>query len=100
MNSTTGRISDMAGNGAEAAREAFANTRESLGEAGEAARKAAKATLKDAKAYGRENAGKAYDAAGDATRSISAYIQEKPVQAGLIALGGLLVASMLFRGRR
>jgi ElaB/YqjD/DUF883 family membrane-anchored ribosome-binding protein len=100
MNSTTGRISDLAGSGAEAARDTFASTRESLGEAGDAARKAAKATVKDATAYGRQNAGKAYDVAGDAARSISSYIQEKPLQAGLIALGGLLVAGMIFRGRR
>mgnify|MGYP001602848176 CR=1 FL=1 len=84
---------------ADAARDAFNTTRENLHEAGDAVRKAARAGAKEAAAYGREGADRAYATAQDVGRSLSAYIKEKPVHAALIGLGGLMLASMLFRRR-
>jgi len=83
----------------ESTRDAFNATRESMGEAGDAVRKAARTGAKEAAAYGREGADRAYAAAQDVGRSLSAYIKEKPVHAALIGLGGLMLASMLFRRR-
>jgi hypothetical protein len=92
-------MSNMAENGAEAARDAFSSSREHIGEATDAVRKAARTTAKEAAAYGRENADRAYGAAQDISRSLSHYVAQKPVQAGLIALGGLMLAGWLFRRR-
>jgi hypothetical protein len=99
MASITGKMSNMAEDGADAAREAFSSSREHIGEASDAVRKAARTTAKEAAAYGRENVGRAYGAAADLSRSMSRYVAEKPVQAGLIALGGLLLAGWLLRRR-
>lgn len=106
MSNTNGRIEQAADTARDAfnttrenARDAFNSTRESLGEASDAVRKAAKVGAKEAAAYGRENADRAYAAAQDVGRSVSAYIKEKPVHAALIGLGGLMLASMLFRRR-
>ncbi|HVZ01967.1 MAG TPA: hypothetical protein VHA35_20850 [Dongiaceae bacterium] len=93
--STNGRVEQAA----DAARDAFNTTRESFSEAGEAVRKAARVGAKEAAAYGRENADRAYAAAQDVGRSLAAYVKERPVQSALIGLGGLLLASMLFRRR-
>jgi ElaB/YqjD/DUF883 family membrane-anchored ribosome-binding protein len=93
--STNGRIEQAA----DVARDTFNTTREHLGEAGEAARKAARAGAKEAAAYGREGADRAYVAAQDVGRSVAAYVREKPVHAALIGVGGLMLASMLFRRR-
>jgi ElaB/YqjD/DUF883 family membrane-anchored ribosome-binding protein len=91
MTSVTGRVTDAMSDGAEAAKDAFAETREGMGHAREAMQKA--------KAVGRKNAAKAYEAAEGTARSVIEYINEKPVQAALIGIGGLLLASLLFRRR-
>ena len=103
---TNGRIEQVADTARDAfnttresAREALNTTRESLHETGDAVRKAARAGAKEAAAYGRENADRAYAAAQDVGRSVSAYIKEKPVHAALIGFGGLMLASLLFRRR-
>jgi len=92
---TNGRIEQAA----DTAREAFNTTRESFNEASDAVRKAAKVGAKEAAAYGREGADRAYVAAQDVGRSVAAYVKEKPVHAALIGLGGLMLASLLFRRR-
>ena len=92
---TNGRIEQAA----DAARDTFNTTRETFNEAGEAVRKAARVGAKEAAAYGREGADLAYGAAQDVGRSVAAYVREKPVHAALIGLGGLMLASMLFRRR-
>jgi ElaB/YqjD/DUF883 family membrane-anchored ribosome-binding protein len=104
--STNGKVEHAA----DAARDAYATTRDSFNEASKAARdgfnesseavrKAARVGAKEAAAYGRENADRVYATAQDVGRSVSEYIREKPVQAALIGLGGLVLASMLFRRR-
>jgi ElaB/YqjD/DUF883 family membrane-anchored ribosome-binding protein len=97
MSSTTtnGKVE----NAADAARDAFNTTRENFSEASDAVRKAARVGAKEAAAYGRENADRAYAAAQDVGNAVSAYVKEKPVQAVLIGLGGLIIANMLFRRR-
>jgi ElaB/YqjD/DUF883 family membrane-anchored ribosome-binding protein len=92
---TNGKIE----NAADAARDALNTTRDSFNDASDAVRKAARVGAKEAAAYGRENADRAYAAAQDVGRSVSAYVKEKPVQSVLIGLGGLVLASMLFRRR-
>jgi ribosomal protein L18 len=77
---TNGRIEQVA----DAARDSFNTTRE---------------TFNEAAAYGRESADRAYGAAQDVGRSVAAYVREKPVHAALIGLGGLMLASILFRRR-
>ena len=99
MTTSNGRIGAAAENAAETARDAFNATRESMGEAGDAVRKAARVGAKEAAAYGKEGADRAYAAAQDVGRSLSNYVREKPVHAALIGLGGLMLASMLFRRR-
>jgi ElaB/YqjD/DUF883 family membrane-anchored ribosome-binding protein len=84
---------------ADAARDAFNTTRESFGEASDAVRKAARVGAKEAVAYGKDGADRAYAAAQDLGASVSAYVRQKPVQAALIGIGGLVIASMLFRRR-
>jgi ribosomal protein L18 len=96
MSSTTnGRIEQAA----DTARDAFEATRESVSEARDAVRKAARTGAKEAAAFGRDGADRAYSAAQDVGQSVAAYIKEKPVHAALIGLGGLMLASMLFRRR-
>jgi ElaB/YqjD/DUF883 family membrane-anchored ribosome-binding protein len=107
MSSTTnGKVEHAA----DAARDAFNTTRDSFNDASKTARenfndasdavkKAARVGAKEAAAYGRENADRAYATAQDVGRSVQAYIKEKPVHAALIGLGGLMLASMLFRRR-
>jgi len=95
---------------ADAARDALNTTRDSFNDASKAARdsfndtseavrKAARVGAKEAAAYGREGADRAYAAAQDLGASVSTYVREKPVQAALIGIGGLVLASMLFRRR-
>jgi ElaB/YqjD/DUF883 family membrane-anchored ribosome-binding protein len=95
MNTT----SKMAGNGMEATREAVNQAGERIDEATRDARKAASEKLQDAAAYGRQHAGEALDAAQGLARSAGRYARENPGQAILIGLGGLLLASLLFRRR-
>jgi ElaB/YqjD/DUF883 family membrane-anchored ribosome-binding protein len=95
MNTT----SKMAGNGGEAARDALNHAGERIDEATRDARKAASEKLHDAAAYGRQHAGEALDAAQGMARSATRYARENPGQAILIGLGGLLLASLLFRRR-
>jgi ElaB/YqjD/DUF883 family membrane-anchored ribosome-binding protein len=104
--STTGRVehtADAARDALNTTRESFNDAskaaRESLSDTGDAVRKAARVGAKEAAAYGREGADRAYAAAQDFGASVSAYVREKPVQAALIGIGGLMLASMLFRRR-
>ena len=99
MASMTGGTNGRIEQAADTAREAFNTTRESFSEAGDAVKKAARAGAKDAAAYGREGADRAYVAAQDVGRSVATYVREKPVHAALIGLGGLMLASLLFRRR-
>jgi len=97
-------MASMSSNGkveqaADVARDAFNTTRESFNEAGEAVRKAARVGAKEAAAYGRDSADRAYSVAQDASRSVSAYIRQRPVEAALIGIGGLVIASLLLRRR-
>jgi ElaB/YqjD/DUF883 family membrane-anchored ribosome-binding protein len=91
--------SRMAGNGMEATRDAVNQAGERIDEATRDARKAAAETMQDAAAYGRQHAGEAYDAAQNLARSATRYARENPMQAALIGLGGLLLASLFFRRR-
>jgi ElaB/YqjD/DUF883 family membrane-anchored ribosome-binding protein len=95
MNTT----SKMAGNGMEAAREAVHNAGERIDEATRDTRKAASEKLHEGAAYARQHAGEAMDAAQSFARSASRYAKENPGQAVLIGLGGLLLASLIFRRR-
>ncbi|MDQ7248697.1 hypothetical protein [Dongia sedimenti] len=87
------------GNGVEAARDTVNEAGERLEEATRGARKAAAEKLQGAAAYGRQHAGEALDAAQGLARSAGRYAKENPGQAILIGLGGLLLASLLFRRR-
>jgi len=87
------------GNGVEAAREAVNQAGERIDEATRDTRKAASEKLHDAAAYSRQHAGEALDAAQGLARSAGRYAKENPGQAILIGLGGLLLASLLFRRR-
>ena len=87
------------GNGMEAARETVNQASERIDEATRDARKAASEKLHDAAAYSRQHAGEALDAAQGLARSAGRYAKENPGQAILIGLGGLLLASLLFRRR-
>jgi ElaB/YqjD/DUF883 family membrane-anchored ribosome-binding protein len=87
------------GSGMEAARESMNQAGERIDEATRDARKAASEKLHDAASYGRQQAGDALDAAQGLARSASRYAKENPGQAILIGLGGLLLASLLFRRR-
>ncbi len=87
------------GNGMEAARETLNQAGERIDEATRDTRKAASEKLQGAAAYGRQHAGEALDAAQGLARSASRYAKENPGQAILIGLGGLLLASLLFRRR-
>jgi ElaB/YqjD/DUF883 family membrane-anchored ribosome-binding protein len=89
----------MAGNGMEATRDALHQAGERIDEATHDARKAASEKLHDAAAYSRQHAGEALDAAQGLARSAGRYAKENPGQAILIGLGGLLLASLLFRRR-
>lgn len=87
------------GNGVEAARDALHQAGEQIDESTREARKTAAEGVRKAAAYGREQAGEALDAAENLARSAARYAREKPVQAALIGIGGLVLASMLFRRR-
>lgn len=87
------------GNGVEAARDTVHEAGERIDEATRGARKAAAEKLQGAAAYGRQHAGEALDAAQGLARSAGRYAKENPGQAILIGLGGLLLASLLFRRR-
>lgn len=80
---------DRAANGAADAAQ------EKIGHAADQAEKIAR-TAAD---YGRQGADTAYRAARAATEKARTYAQERPVQVALLALGGLLLASFLFRRR-
>jgi ElaB/YqjD/DUF883 family membrane-anchored ribosome-binding protein len=95
MNTT----SKMASNGMEATRDALHQAGERVDEATKDARKAASEKLHDAAAAGRQHAGEAYETAERLARSAGRYARENPGQAILIGLGGLLLASLLFRRR-
>ena len=99
MSSVSSTTNGKVEHAADAARDAFNTSRESFSEASDAVRKAARVGAKEAAAYGREGADRAYSAAQDVGRSLSAYVKERPVQAALIGIGGLMLASMLFRRR-
>lgn len=92
-------ISKAAGNGMEATRDALHQAGERIDEATHDARKAASEKLHDAAAAGRQHAGEAYDTAQRLARSAGRYARDNPGQAVLIGLGGLLLASLLFRRR-
>jgi len=87
------------GNGMEAARDTLNEAGERIDEATRSTRKAASEKMHDAAAYGRQHAGEALDAAQGMARSAGRYARENPGQAILIGLGGLLLASLLFRRR-
>ena len=87
------------GNGIEATREAVNHAGERIDEATRDARKAASEKLHEGAAYARQHAGEAVDAAQSLAKSASKYARENPGQAILIGLGGLLLASLLFRRR-
>ena len=92
-------IGSKASNRAESVREAAQQAGERFDEATRGARKAAGETWQEAAAYGRQHGREAYDAAQGLARSAGRYARENPMQAILIGLGGLLVASLLFRRR-
>jgi ElaB/YqjD/DUF883 family membrane-anchored ribosome-binding protein len=94
--STTGK---MTGNGFEATRDAISQAGERIDEATRDARKTASEKLQQGTAYARQHADEAVDAATNFARSAGRYAKENPGQAILIGLGGLLVASLLFRRR-
>jgi ElaB/YqjD/DUF883 family membrane-anchored ribosome-binding protein len=92
-------ISKTVGNGMEEARDALNHAGERIEESTREARKAASEKLHGAAAAGRQHAGEAYDTAERLARSAGRYARDNPGQAILIGLGGLLLASMLFRRR-
>jgi ElaB/YqjD/DUF883 family membrane-anchored ribosome-binding protein len=98
MNTST-TANKTVGNGMEAGREAFNHASERIDEATRDFRKNAAEGVKQAAAQGRVYANEALDVAEDLARSTGRYVREKPVQAALIGLGGLLLASLLFRRR-
>jgi len=87
------------GNGIEATREAVNHAGERIDEATRETRKVASEKLQEGAAYARQHAGEAVDAAQNLAKSASKYARENPGQAILIGLGGLLLASLLFRRR-
>jgi len=95
MTTTTGKI----GNGMESARDTFNQASERIDEATRDTRKVASEKLHEGAAYARQHAGEALDAAQGLAKSASRYAKENPGQAILIGLGGLLLASLLFRRR-
>jgi ElaB/YqjD/DUF883 family membrane-anchored ribosome-binding protein len=95
MNTTTNKI----GNGMESARETFSHASERIDDATRDTRKAAAEKLNEGAAYARQHAGEALEAAQGLAKSATRYAKENPGQAILIGLGGLLVASLLFRRR-
>jgi len=97
MNTNT---SKTFGSGMETARETFNQAGDRIDEATRDARKAASEKLQGAAAYGKQHAGEAIDAAQGLARTAGKYAKENPGQAILIGLGGLLLASMWFRGAR
>ena len=92
-------ISKTVGNGMEEARDALNHAGERIEETTRDARKAASEKLHGAAAAGRQHASEAYDTADRLARSAGRYARDNPGQAILIGLGGLLLASLLFRRR-
>ena len=92
-------ISKTVGNGMEETRDALSHAGERIEETTREARKAASEKLQGAAAAGRQHAGEAYDTAERLARSAGRYARDNPGQAILIGLGGLLLASLLFRRR-
>jgi len=95
MNTTTGKI----GNGMEAARDTINQAGERIDEATRDTRKAASEKLNEGAAYARQHAGEALETAQGLAKSAGRYARDNPGQAILIGLGGLLLASLLFRRR-
>jgi ElaB/YqjD/DUF883 family membrane-anchored ribosome-binding protein len=95
MNTTSSKI----GNGMESARETLHDAGDRLDQATRDARKAAAEKVQQGTAYARQHAGEALDAAQGFAKSAGRYARENPGQAILIGLGGLLLASLLFRRR-
>jgi len=95
MNTTSRTI----GNGMEAARDTLNQAGERIDEATRGARRTAAETAQEAASYGRKQASEAIDVAEGFARSATKYARENPGQAILIGLGGLLLASLLFRRR-
>jgi len=87
------------GNGMEAARDTLNHAGEQIDEATRGARKAASEKFQEAASAARQHGGEALDAAQGFAKSVNRYARENPGQAILIGLGGLLVASLLFRRR-
>ena len=87
------------GNGMDAARDTINQASERIDEATRDTRKAAQVKLYDGAAYARQHAGEALDVAQGFAKSAGRYARENPGQAILIGLGGLLLASLLFRRR-
>jgi len=81
-------ISSGGSNGATAAREA-------MDQATEQAERVARTAVD----YGRRGAQTAYRTARGAAETARGYARERPVQLALLALGGLLLASILLRRR-
>jgi ElaB/YqjD/DUF883 family membrane-anchored ribosome-binding protein len=94
MNTTTNKIG-----GIEAARETFNHASERIDDATRDTRKAAAEKLNEGAAYAKQHAGEALEAAQGLAKTATRYAKENPGQAILIGLGGLLVASLLFRRR-
>ena len=95
----TGNTSKTFGNGIESTRDALNQAGERIEEATRGARKAASEGLSEAASFSREQAGEAYDAARSAAKATGRYVRENPMQAVMIGLGGLLLASLLFKRR-
>jgi ElaB/YqjD/DUF883 family membrane-anchored ribosome-binding protein len=87
------------GNGMEAARETISQAGERIDEATRDTRKAASEKLHEGAASARQHAGEAMETAQSLARSAGRYARENPGQAILIGLGGLLLASLIFRRR-
>ena len=83
----------------EAARETMQHAGERIDEATRDTRKAASEKLNEGAAYARQHAGEAFETAQGLAKSATRYAKDNPGQAILIGLGGLLLASLLFRRR-
>jgi ElaB/YqjD/DUF883 family membrane-anchored ribosome-binding protein len=91
--------SSKIGNGMESARDTFNHASERTDEATRDTRKAASEKIQEGAAYARQHAGEALETAQGFAKSAGRYARENPGQAILIGLGGLLLASLLFRRR-
>jgi ElaB/YqjD/DUF883 family membrane-anchored ribosome-binding protein len=77
-------MSEVAGDGADAVRDTYTAARE---------------TAREAMKVGQAQAARAADVAQDAAQSITSYVRARPIEAALIGLGGLVIASLLLRRR-